>query len=226
MKGSSPLENFTHTFSESSHVEEALVSQADVILANLQDADVKEAVMRTHQAIMRGDCYCVYIIDWLLPDMNGVEVTRRVRKEVGDEVPVIVLSAYDWSDIEEEAREAGVTAFCNKPLFLSELKSCLQSAINTEGQKVQEETQKSVSRHTGRILLVEDMELNQEVATAILEDAGFVTEVAQNGREAVEMMRKSQPGYYQLVLMDVQMPVMNGYEAAKAIRNLGDRVLA
>lgn len=186
----------------------------------------KEAVLRTRQAMMRGDSYCVYIIDWLLPDMNGVEVTRRIRKETGDDVPVIVLTAYDWSDIEEEAKEAGVTAFCSKPLFLSELRSCLQSVINAEEKPEKEESPKSVRRHTGRILLAEDVELNQEIAEAILGDAGFTTEVAQNGQEAVEMMRKSQPGYYQLVLMDVQMPVMNGYEAAKAIRKLENGELA
>ncbi len=186
----------------------------------------KEAVLRTRQAIMRRDSYCVYIIDWLLPDMNGVEVTRRIRKETGDDVPVIVLTAYDWSDIEEEAKEAGVTAFCSKPLFLSELRSCLQSVINAEDNPEKEKVQKSTRHHTGRILLAEDVELNQEIAVAILGDAGFTTEVAQNGQEAVEMMRKSPPGYYQLVLMDVQMPVMNGYEAAKAIRQLENRQLA
>ena len=87
----------------------------------------KEAVLRTHQAIMRSDDYSVYIVDWLLPDMNGVEVARRIRKETGQNVPIIVLTAYDWSDIESEAKEAGVTAFCSKPLFLSELRTCLNS---------------------------------------------------------------------------------------------------
>ncbi|MCI8400248.1 MAG: PAS domain S-box protein, partial [Oscillibacter sp.] len=87
----------------------------------------KEAVLRTHQAIMREDNYSVYIIDWLLPDMNGIEITRRIRKEMGDDVPVIVLTAYDWSDIEEEALQAGVTAFCSKPIFLSELRKVLEA---------------------------------------------------------------------------------------------------
>nr|WP_296486151.1 response regulator [uncultured Acetatifactor sp.] len=186
----------------------------------------KEAVLRTHQALMRGDSYSVYIIDWLLPDMNGIEVTRRIRKEMGEEVPVIVLTAYDWSDIEDEAKEAGVTAFCSKPLFLSELRSCLRSVINAEEEEEEKEQEELVRHHTGRILLAEDVELNQEIAVAILGDAGFTTEVAENGRIAVEMLRKSQPGYYQLVLMDVQMPVMNGYEAAKAIRKLENRKLA
>ena len=105
----------------------------------------KEAVLRTHQAVMRGDEYCVYIIDWMLPDMNGVEVTRRIRKETGSNVPVIVLTAYDWSDIKEEATEAGVTAFCSKPLFLSELRSCLYSIVNSEETK--EKNKEDITKH-------------------------------------------------------------------------------
>ena len=186
----------------------------------------KEAVLRTHQAVTRKDCYSVYIIDWLLPDMNGIEVTRRIRKEMGEDVPVIVLTAYDWSDIEEEAKEAGVTAFCSKPLFMSELQNCLHSVINVEEEKEEVTIRKETVRHKGRILLAEDVELNQEIAVAILGDAGFSTEVAENGQIAVEMMKNSLPGYYQLVLMDVQMPVMNGYEAAKSIRRLENRKLA
>ncbi len=185
----------------------------------------KEAVLRTRQAVMRGDEYGVYIIDWLLPDMNGVEVTRRVRKETGDSVPIIVLTAYDWSDIEGEAIEAGVTAFCSKPLFLSELRSCLQSIVNAE-EDGKEDDGGPVERHTGRILLTEDNELNQEIAVAILGEAGFTIEVAENGKMAVEMLAASEPGYYQLVLMDIQMPVMDGYQAAREIRRLQDPGLA
>ena len=186
----------------------------------------KEAVLRTRQAAMRGDEYGVYIIDWLLPDMNGVEVTRRIRKETGDKVPIIILTAYDWSDIEDEAVEAGVTAFCSKPLFLSELQSCLQSIVYGEERREERAGAEAVRRHAGRILLAEDNELNQEIAVAILEEAGFTIEVAENGQEAVEMLGSSAHGYYQLVLMDIQMPMMDGYEAAKKIRRLEDRTLA
>ncbi len=189
----------------------------------------KEAVLRTRQAVMRNDNYCVYIIDWLLPDMNGIEVTRRIRKEIGENVPIIVLTAYDWEDIEEEAKEAGVTAFCSKPLFLSELRSCLNSIINLDLEK-QEELEEALEKpekiRTGRILLVEDVDMNQEIAEAILSDAGFSTEIAGNGQIAVDMMKKSEPGYYQLVLMDIQMPLMNGYEAAREIRRLKNKELA
>ncbi len=186
----------------------------------------KEAVLRTKQAVMRGDSYNVYVIDWLLPDMNGVEVARRIRKEVSQSVPIIVLTAYDWADIEEEAREAGVTAFCSKPLFLSELRTCLYSILHPDSEAEKMEKAGFGKRHTGRILLAEDNELNQEIAVAILGDAGFTTEVAPNGQIAVDMLKASQPGYYQLVLMDVQMPVMNGYEATRAIRGLADKRLA
>ena len=186
----------------------------------------KEAVLRTKQASMRKDGYLVYIIDWLLPDMNGIEVTRRVRQVMGDNVPVIVLTAYDWSEIEEEAKEAGVTAFCSKPLFMSELRKCLRTVIGAEEQVEEEKEGREVQFKAGRILLAEDNELNQEIAVEILGGAGFTTEVAENGKVALEMLQRSDPGYYQLVLMDVQMPLMNGYEATRLIRKFEDKKLA
>jgi len=186
----------------------------------------KEAVLRTRQAVMRGDQYCVYIIDWLLPDMNGIEVARRIRKECGGKVPIIVLTAYDWADIEEEAREAGVTAFCGKPLFLSELRDCLLSIVNKEKRPEEDGEADSQPAAHGRILLAEDNELNQEIAQAILEEAGFTVDIAGDGKAALEMLKRSQPGYYQLALMDIQMPIMNGYEATRAIRSLEDPGLA
>ena len=186
----------------------------------------KEALLRTHQAVTRGDNYTVYVIDWMLPDMNGIEVTRRIRREMGDEVPIILLTAYDWKDIEDEAKEAGISGFCSKPLFLSELRGCLHSIVETEMREPAGREEEPQTHHTGHILLAEDNEINQEIAAAILKDAGFTTEIAGNGKTAVEMLRNSAPGYYQLVLMDVQMPVMDGYEATKAIRNLENRELA
>lgn len=193
----------------------------------------REAVLRTQQAISRGDSYHIYVIDWLMPDMNGVEVARRIRKAVGGDVPIIILTAYDWSDIEEEAKEAGVTGFCGKPLFLSELKNCLRDvAAAQEVQAVPDGVEEEptapapAKTRSGRILLAEDNELNQEIAAAILDEAGFTTEIASNGQIAVDMLRRSQPGYYSLVLMDVQMPVMDGYAATQAIRALDNRELA
>ncbi len=186
----------------------------------------KEAVLRTHQAVMRKDFYSVYIIDWLLPDMNGIEVARRIQKETGGNVPIIVLTAYNWEDIEDEAKEAGITAFCSKPLFLSELRECLHSITSIDENHDSQKDHQTVAFHAERILLVEDNELNQEIAAEILQESGFTVEIAGNGKIAVEMLEKSQPGYYQLILMDVQMPVMNGYEATRAIRKLKDTQLA
>ena len=185
----------------------------------------KEAVLRTRQAVMRDDHYSVYIIDWLLPDMNGVEVARRIRQEVGKDVPIIVLTAYDWSDIEDEAREAGVSAFCSKPIFLSELRNCLSEVVGVE-KREKPGKERPRALHSGHILLAEDNELNREIATAILEEEGFTLETAENGQEAVELLKRSGPGHFDLILMDVQMPVMNGYEATRAIRALEDEKLA
>ncbi len=185
----------------------------------------KEALLRTHQAVTRGDIYTVYIIDWMLPDMNGIEVARRIRKEMGDDVPIILLTAYDWLDIEEEAKEAGVNGFCSKPLFLSELNGCLHSIVDKQEQETGSPARKT-AHHTGRILLAEDNEVNQEIAAAILGDAGFTIEIAGNGQAAVDMLKNSKPGYYRLILMDVRMPHMDGYEATRAIRGLADQKLA
>ncbi|MCM1168229.1 MAG: response regulator, partial [Ruminococcus sp.] len=182
----------------------------------------KEAILRTRQACSRGDTYSVYVVDCFLPDMNGIEVIRRIRKETGEDVPVIVLTAYDWTEFEDEAREAGVSAFCSKPLFLSELRRCL-SAIVAPNEETEKPTEKAYS---GRILLAEDNELNQEIAAEVLTEAGFEVEIANNGKEAVDKLSGSEPGYYQIILMDVQMPVMNGYEATRQIRALENKQLA
>ncbi|MDE6601198.1 MAG: response regulator [Lachnospiraceae bacterium] len=178
----------------------------------------KEAVLRVKLAGEQDDRYAVYIIDWLIPDMNGVEVVRRIRGLIGEETPIIILTAYDWSDIEEEARNAGVTAFCSKPIFLSELREVLESPFAARNSE--EDLQESFSFHGRKILLVEDNELNQEIAVAILQEVGFAVEVADDGAVAVERMREAAPGQYDLILMDIQMPVMDGYEATRRIRAL------
>ena len=185
----------------------------------------KEAVLRARQSMEMGDAFHAYIIDWRLPDMNGIEVTRQIRS-LGDDTPIIILTAYDWSDIEVEARAAGVTAFCAKPMFMSDIRDTLMTAI---GQKQAEET---ILPPAGPdfgdrcILLVEDNELNSEIAVEILNEYGFLVNTAENGAEAVEKVKNSKPGNYDLVLMDVQMPVMNGYEATRQIRALKDPALA
>lgn len=189
----------------------------------------KEAILRTQLAHERGEDYHVYIIDWLIPDINGIEVARRVRQEIGDVVPIIVLTAYDWSEIEDEAREAGVSGFVSKPLFISELSDCLKRVCTkgADGDDTYDELSLLVEEFMGkRILLVEDNEMNQEIAIAILEEAGFFVELASNGRESVDKIINNPVGHYDIVLMDIQMPVMNGYEAAREIRNLADPDLA
>ena len=187
----------------------------------------KEAILRARQSMELGDAFHAYIIDWRLPDMNGIEVTRQIRS-LGDDTPIIILTAYDWTDIEEEARAAGVTAFCAKPMFMSDIRDTLMTAIGQK-QVEQEDTifPEASSDFRGRcILLVEDNELNSEIAVEILNEYGFLVETAENGAEAVEKVKNSTPGNYDLVLMDVQMPVMNGYEATKQIRALDDPKLA
>ncbi len=185
----------------------------------------KEAIVRTKFALEQNEPYSAYIIDWLMPDMNGIELVRRLRKVIGDLTPVIILTAYDWSDIEKEAKEAGVTAFCSKPLFLSELRSVL-AAPYVEKEST-EETEESESRFDGKkLLLVEDNELNLEIAQTILEAAGFIIDTADDGSVAVEKIKNMPADAYDLILMDVQMPIMNGYQATRAIRALEDPVKA
>ena len=183
----------------------------------------KEAVLRARQSIEMSDVYHAYIIDWRLPDMNGIEVTRQIRS-LNDDTPIIILTAYDWSDIEVEAKAAGVTAFCSKPMFLSDLRETLMSAL---GQKLTDASQeilpeKNADFKDRHILLVEDNELNREIAQEILREYGFRVDTAENGEVAVEKVSTAAPGSYDLVLMDVQMPVMDGYTATRKIRALDD----
>ena len=183
----------------------------------------KEAVIRTEAAYQYGDPFKVYIIDWIMPDMNGIETTRRIRKAIGDDAPIIILTAYDWSDIEEEAREAGVTAFVSKPMFPSDLHRVLNSCLGKEEETEPDETPE-YDFSGKKILLVEDNEMNREIATEILEENGFAVDTAEDGDIAVEKMKAAKAGDYDLVLMDVQMPTMNGYEATRQIRALGTEI--
>ncbi len=183
----------------------------------------REAVLRARQSIELGDPCRAYIIDWRLPDMNGIEVTRQIRS-LNDDTPIIILTAYDWSDIEAEAKAAGVTAFCSKPMFLSDLRDTLLTAIGHMQTADEQDILpgKNADFRGRHILLVEDNELNREIAMTILHEYGFLVDIAENGAVAVEKVRTSDPGRYDLVLMDVQMPVMDGYTATQRIRALKD----
>ncbi len=214
----------------------------------------KEAVLRAKVAVQEADEYGVYIIDWLMPDMNGIETVRQIRRHIGEDVPFIILTAYDWSDIEEEAKAAGVTGFVSKPIFMSELRDILSRPFrrkSEEGEEIgaagnqkdsakgtadgacgggakeehtlQEQMQALSGKH---ILLAEDNKLNQEIAIEILAQYGITTDVAEDGSQAVEAVRNGAPGRYDLILMDIQMPKMDGYAATRQIRSLENPALA
>ncbi len=179
----------------------------------------KEAVIRAREAVDIKDEYKVYIIDYMMPDMNGIETVRQIRKIIGDEIPIIVLTAYEWVDFEEEAREAGVTDFVSKPIFMSELRAILSR--QREDVTEEEITERPKYDYSGKhVLLVEDNELNREIATFLLEDIGMAVDTAEDGIEAVDIMSRAAQDQYDLILMDVQMPKMDGYTATREIRTL------
>ena len=182
----------------------------------------KEAVIRAKEAKDQADEFKVYIIDWMMPDLNGIETVRRIRKIVGDDAPIIILTAYDWTDIEDEAKQAGVTAFCSKPIFMSELKSVLAKPFLIE-KPAADEAPAALDFTGKRILLAEDNEMNQMIAVEILKNAGFAIDIASNGAKAVEKMEQTPAGTYDVILMDIQMPIMDGYEAARQIRGMDDQ---
>ncbi len=182
----------------------------------------REALQKIEENHRKNADYEIILLDWKMPDMNGLETTRGIRKIVGDDLPILIISAYDWSDIEEEARAAGAQGFISKPLFKSNLYLGLSRYVEGMLEDDEQETNAEKELDFGglRILLAEDNDLNWEIAEDILTDVGFEVEWAENGQICVDKFKQSEPGYYDAVLMDIRMPVMNGYDAAKAIRAL------
>ena len=167
----------------------------------------------------RGQDYRIIIVDWKMPDMDGVEIARRIRAEVGEDVPILIISAYDWSDIEAEARAAGVNGFVSKPLFKSTLYEKINALLGIETETHDQEDDDTDIAGM-RILVAEDNDVNWEIISMLLQMHGIESERAANGQLAVDRMREAAPGEFDLIFMDIQMPVMNGLEAAKAIRKL------
>ena len=176
-----------------------------------------KAVEKVGRARARGENYELALIDWRMPGMDGAETTRRIRQLVGREATIVIISAYDWGDIEQEARAAGADYFLAKPLFGSTLWHAVAQLENTEVQR-RPEADKALAGQ--RVLLVEDNELNREIARSLLELYGLQVDTAENGQQAVEQFSAQRPGTYLAVLMDIRMPVMDGLEATRAIRAL------
>ena len=183
----------------------------------------REAVERCYARHELKNDYFAVILDWKMPEIDGIETARQIRKRIGKEITIIVLTSYEFSEIEEEAKAAGVDAFIAKPLFRSRLTATLRQFTSGRKEKTARNYLEKLSEsdYTGkRILLVEDNELNREIAGEILQMTGAEVETAENGKIAVEKVEASPKGSYDLIFMDIQMPVMNGYEATAAIRSL------
>ena len=179
--------------------------------------DAVAEIVRHHE---NGEDFAAVILDWQMPNMDGVQATAEIRRKVGDAIPIIILSAYDWTDIEQEARDIGVNAFIAKPLFRSRLIYVLRSLVDQSEHSTDVEVDLiDENKFSGkRVLLVDDIDLNREIATELLSMNGIQVECAFDGQMAVDMVREKPEHYYDLVFMDIQMPKMNGYEATKAIR--------
>lgn len=179
----------------------------------------EKAITLVEQHHKKEDDYQIILLDWKLPGMNGIQVAREIRRSLGHNVPILLISAYDWSEFEAEAREAGVDGFISKPLFKSTLYYGLQKYMGVE-ESAEEQDKQHMDLSGRRILVAEDNDLNWEVLNELLSDAGMKLEWAENGQICVDMFAQSDQGYYDAILMDVRMPVMNGYEATTAIRAL------
>ncbi len=181
--------------------------------------DGEDAVKMAIRHHREHEDYHVILLDWKLPDMDGIQTARELRRQLGDDVPILLMTAYDWSEIEEEARAAGISGFLMKPLFRSTLFYGLKPYVDAKDvhdQPIEEERTLQFSNR--RVLVAEDNELNWEVAYELLHNLGLELEWAENGEVCTELFQNSEPGYYDAILMDIRMPIRNGYEATDAIR--------
>ena len=182
----------------------------------------RKAVEQVQSRWDKGKHYDMILIDWKMPDIDGIETARRIRAIVGQEVTIIIITAYDWASIEHEAMLAGVNLLMSKPVFKSSLISAFSKALG-EKEEISEENKSMVFDFTGRrILLVEDNIINTEVAVALLENKGFVVDTAENGLRAIELFSKTEAGYYDAILMDIRMPQMDGLTASNNIRHMSN----
>ena len=189
---------------------------------SLSGREAVEAVYRAHQ---EENDYFAVIVDWKMPDIDGIETARRIRQNVGADLPIILLSAYNWEEAEQEATEAGINGFLTKPIFRSELVQKLRlyivgSEVNTKEAGLPLEQYQFEGLH---ILVAEDNDINREIAVELLHSAGIEVDSVENGLQAVRKMEQSEEGYYDMILMDIHMPVMDGFEATKNIRGLSNR---
>ena len=180
-----------------------------------------EALGMIEHRHLSGRDYDAIIIDWKMPEIDGLETIRRIRAEIDKDIPILLISAYDWSDIEDKAKEAGANAFVSKPLFRSTLYDKINDLIGKESISTEPEDDYS-DLHGLHILIAEDNDINWEIISTILTMYGITTDRAENGRICVDMMSTAAEGSYELIFMDIQMPEMNGLDATRAIRKLED----
>ena len=206
--------------------ETMLQTAADTIASLGAEAELArsglEALGMIEHRHLSGRDYGVVIVDWKMPEIDGIETITRIRSELGDHIPILLISAYDWSDIEERAKEAGANGFVSKPLFRSTLYDKINELIGKESKSQEPEDDYS-DLHGLRVLVAEDNDINWEIISAMLSMFGIASDRAENGRVCVETMRSAAEGRYQLIFMDVQMPEMNGLDATRAIRSLDNR---
>lgn len=190
--------------------------RADWVLSGM------EAVEKAWKAHSMEEDYCVVIVDWRMPEMDGVETARRIRERLGSEMPILLLSSYDWENVKEEAIQAGINGFLTKPIFKADLLEQLKHYIQGGRQEYEDQQiQETENLEDIRILVADDNELNLEIMFEILNRRGAEVDCVHNGKEALDVYLKSSQGYYQFILMDVHMPEMDGLEATKQIRNSG-----